>query len=137
MSKRVNLISNENQKIDNFENINLSELDSVFNYSCEILICKYFSLFDESVASKALDILLEKIKPKGQIIIGISNLKEISADYIRKQISNEDFFHYIKNIHNHFGMHDIILYIEKNQSFAVTEVNKDEYEDYLTIARLK
>ena len=44
MSKRVNLISNENQKIDNFENINLSELDSVFNYSCEILICKYFSL---------------------------------------------------------------------------------------------
>jgi hypothetical protein len=101
------------------------------------LICKYFSLFDESVSFKALEVLLDKIKPTGQIVIGVANLRNLCSDYIKKQINNEVFFGEIKNIHNHVSADDIINMIEKSQQFLITDITTNSYNDFITITRIK
>jgi hypothetical protein len=138
MNKRINVIQNDSQTIENFENVNISKIDSIFNYSCEILICQYFSIFDESICNQALEILLDKIRPKGQIVLGIMNLYDICSDFVNKKISNEVFFTNIKNIHNHIGVEDIISYISSfPENFILTNISKNNYHHHITIVRIK
>lgn len=137
MNRKINLISHESQKIDGIENIEIGLVDNIFPYSCEILICKYFNIFEENDAKKALDILIDKIRPNGQIIIGAIEMDTICSDFINKQISNKDFFDYMKNIHNHFGIEDIIKYISNNENIYLLEINNQDYINYITLTKNK
>lgn len=138
MNKRINIVQDTSQSIENFENVNISSVESIFNYSCEILVCQYFSSFDESTCSRALEVLLDKIRPKGQIILGVTNLHDLCLDFVNKKMSNQDFFAHIKNIHNHIETEDIISYAESSsESFIVTNVSKNNYHNNITIVRIK
>jgi|688.fasta_scaffold96036_3 hypothetical protein len=138
MNQKINLISSDLQKIDSLENINIQNINNIFPYSCELLVCKYFNIFEEHDAEKALDLLIDKIRPNGQLIIGVASLNKICSDFLSKKINNKDFFDYIKNIHNHIGLDDILEYIDKNNHIDVIDINYDqEYIHFITITKNK
>lgn len=135
MNRKVNLITHESQSINDIENLPMSNLDEVFSYSCELLVCKNFSLFDMSIAQKALDALLEKIRPQGQLILGVLNTRQLSLDYIHKKIDVSDFFGYMKNTHNYLNLDEIIRYIDSLSNMVVIETQYKDYYNYITITR--
>lgn len=135
MNRKVNLIFNESQNLNDIENIPMSNLDSIFSYSCELLVCKNFSLFDMSIAHKALDALLEKIRPQGQLIVGVLNNRQLCLDFIHKKIDTETFFGHIKNAYNFLDLDEIIKYIEPISNLVVLETQYKDYYNYITITK--
>lgn len=136
MNRKINLISNDSQKLDNLENINIQQLNTIFPYSCELIVCKYFNIFEEADAEKALDLLLEKIRPQGQLIIGLIDLTRICNDLLAKKINNTDFFAFIKNIHNHFGLDDIFEYINRYKNINLLDINNNQqYINFATLSK--
>lgn len=135
MNRKINLISHESQKLDGIDNIPIQNIDSIYPYSCELLLCKYFNIFDESDWRKALEALIEKIRPNGQLIIGTIDLHKICSDFINKQLSNQDLFDLIKNIHNHCGLDDILDILNGSKEIVVLETNNQAYIDYITITK--
>jgi hypothetical protein len=120
------------------ENINVQNINDIFPYSCELVICKYFNIFDENDANSALAVLLDKIRPHGQLILGVVDLNKICSDLLSKELSNKDFFDYIKNIHNHIGVDDILEYIDNNEVYKVLDINYDqEYISFITLTKNK
>jgi hypothetical protein len=137
MNRKINLVLNESQNIKDLENIPLNNLDSIFSYSCELLICKYFHIIENSVAEKALEALFDKIRPQGQLILGFIDYRELCYDYIHKKINNETFFANIRNIYNYFNTEDIIKYAESLQNAIVIETKTDQYNTFITITKTK
>lgn len=137
MNRKVNLIIHESQNIKDIENLPLNNLDSIYSYSCELLICKNFNIIDNSSAQQALNALFDKIRPQGQLIVGIIDYRQICTDYVHKKIDNQEFFAYIKNIHNYFNIDDIINYSESVSNSSIIEIKKDQYNTYITITKTK
>jgi len=137
MNRKINLILNESQKIEDVENITLNSLDSIFSYSCELLICKYFYVIDNAVVEQAIAAMFDKIRPQGQLILGVIDYRQLCNDYIRKKIDNQQFFANIKNIYNYFNTDDIIRYMESLSNAIVVETKTDQYNTYITITKTK
>lgn len=138
MNRKVNLISNDSQKLNGLDNINIQELNNIFPYSCELVVCKYFNIFEESDAEKALEVLIDKVRPQGQLILGFIDLSKICNDLLNKKIDNKEFFDFMKNIHNHFGLDDMIEYIEKNNNIQLIDTNyNQQYINFITISKSK
>lgn len=138
MNRKINLISHESQHLDGLENISIQLIDSIYPYSSEILVCKYFNIFEEKDADKALEVLIDKIRPRGQLILGVINLNKICSDLLNKKITTLDFIQFIKNIHNHFTIDDIAEYINKKTDIQILEINHDQnYIDFITITKQK
>lgn len=135
MSRKINLIYQEEQKIKEIENISIAEVNSIFSYSCELLICKYFNIFDNGIVDQALSSLIDKVRPKGQIILGLSNMHELCSDFIHKKLTNEQFFSKIKTIHNYFGIDDIISYINSTGVGSIVNIKSEKYITYITIIK--
>lgn len=137
MNRKVNLVINESQNIKDIENLPLNSLDSIYSYSCELLICKSFNIIDNGSAQQALGVLFDKIRPQGQLILGIIDYKQICVDYVHKKINNQEFFGYIKNIYNYFNLDDIINYIESLSNSIIIEIKTEKYNTYITITKTK
>lgn len=137
MNRKVNLISHQSQNIDGIENISIENINSIYNYSCELLLCKYFNVFDNSVVTQVLDALIDKIRPNGQLIIGLIDLRQICIDFIHRKITNEDFFMYMKNTHNYFGVDDLISKIDNTKNCIVIETKYTDYINFVTISKNK
>lgn len=137
MNRKINLIVDDAQKIKELENIHVNQIDSVFSYSCELLLCRAFNIFDNSIAHQALGVLFDKIRPQGQLIIGTINYKQLCTDYINKKIDNAVFFSYIKATNNHIGSDDIIQSMESVPNAMILEVKTDNYINYITITKTK
>jgi hypothetical protein len=135
MNRKVNLVSNESQNLTGVENIQMSNLDSIFSYSCELLICKNFSLFDVSIAHRALDSLLEKLRPQGQLIVGVLNSRQLCLDYIHKKIDTGGFFSYIKNTYNYLDLDEMIRYLDSISNVVILETQYKDYYNYITITK--
>lgn len=137
MNRKINLVYEDKEdKVDQLENIPIAELDRVFPYSCEILVCKYFNIFEEHQAAQALSVLLDKIRPQGQLIIGVIDLVGLCEDFLNKKITTLDFFAGIKYCHNPMGLDDIMDYTNKNNNFSILEiVNHNNYIHFITLTK--
>lgn len=136
MNRKINLIINDAQKLEELENIKVQEMGNIFPYSCELLVCKYFNIFEETEASQALSALVEKIRPQGQLILGVIDLYKICNDLINKKINNVTFFDFVKNIHNHFSLDDMLEYADQNKNIYILDINySQEYITFVTITK--
>lgn len=137
MNRKINLIYDDKEdKVDQLENIPISELERIFPYSCEILVCKYFNIFEEKQSLQALSVLLDKIRPQGQLIIGVIDLTKICDDFLNKKITTSDFFSNIKYCHNAMGLDDIMDYTNKNSNFSILEiVDHNNYIYFITLTK--
>lgn len=137
MNRKINLVYNESQNIKELENVPINNVESIFSYSCEILICRSFNIFDESIAAQALSVLFDKIRPQGQLIIGVIDYKQLCYDYIHKKIDNIQFFSYMSTAHNHYGLEDVIEYFESLQNSIILDTKSDQYLNFITIVKTK
>lgn len=137
MNRKINLIINDTQQIKDLENIHVNQLDSVFSYSCELLVCKIFNIFDNTIAKQALNALFDKIKPNGQLIIGTTNYRQLCADYLHKKINNQQFFAYIKATNNDLGIDDMMDLFASVPNASIVETKIDNYHNYITIIKTR
>ena len=136
MNRKINLIYNDNDKIEGLENVPMSDISQVFPYSCEILVCRHFNIFEQHQSEEAMNALLEKIKPNGQLVIGVVDLSNICEDYINKKIKSTLFFDYIKHCRNPIGVDDVIEYVQlNNQYFIVEIVTQQNYIHFITLSK--
>lgn len=136
MNKKINLtISDSANKLDGFDNLHVNELDSVFSCSLDMVYCSIFNIFTNDNAYQALDAILEKLRPGGQLIISVFNIKRLAALYLSGSISDNDFFNNIKSSNNSIQYAEVIKHIISTGSSSIIDVKKDELITFLTVSK--
>jgi hypothetical protein len=139
MNNKINLIylDSDDQKISDFFNMHVSQIYEIYAYSCDVLICKYLCVFNSDAIYQVLSTLLEKIKPKGQLILGVINIKKLCIDYLHGKLLGSEMLNYMRISGNSTTISDIIEYIETNQkNCQILNIDTtNNYIEYITITK--
>jgi hypothetical protein len=138
MNRNINLVNGPgpHQEAPGFENVTADRLDSLYSCSIDTLTCSIFSLFESNIAIGALNVMLDKLKPKGQLVLSIGNLKKVAKLYSSNNLSDQDFFQIIKNIHNNITYNDIINELKNKPNYIISNIKKDNIYVFINITRI-
>lgn len=137
MTKNINLISESvsSSPILGFENISIQNIDSIYSCSVDNITCNIFSQFDTDTALQMLHMMLDKIKPKGQLILSLTNLKRVAKLYSNGNMSDKDFFKIIKHTHNPINYYDIINTIKNQPNIVIVNLKKENINTYIILTK--
>lgn len=126
MSKNINIIlQNMNANLVGFENIPIDHISSIYSFSCDIINCSIASFFDHNKFWTIIEILIDKLKPHGQLSISIYDTQRIASLYINNQIQSSDYLGLMKNINNCISLSDFIEFSSKKQDIVLADIKKD------------
>lgn len=138
MNRNINLVAGPgpHQESPGFENITADTISSLFSCSVDTFTCSLFSLFDANIAMNALNTMLDKLKPKGQLVLSIVNLKKAAKLYANNNIQDRDFFQLVKNIHNNITYDNIINELKNQPNYMISNIKKDNIYVFITITKI-
>lgn len=136
MSKNINIVlHNTNTNLTGFENIIIDQISSVYSFSCDMVNCSIASFFDHAKFWTIIDILIDKLKPNGQLILSLYDTKRIATLYANNQIKNIEYLGLMKNINNCISLSDMVEFIGKKNELLLSDIKKDQLITNITILK--
>lgn len=139
MQRLLNVYHTANKHtIDNYENIDVSEIHNIVNHSVDFIKFNDLELFEYEICKQLLPILLIKLRLGGSIIIGLTNFRIISKLYSEAILSDDQLLLKINNVKSIWSK-DLLIDKVKN-SYKDIEISKIQNDNqnhiiYVTLTR--
>jgi hypothetical protein len=135
MSRNIYLYNSEiEQNLNGFDNIVLSQLDDIVNYSVDILFYKDINALEADKKIETLNLILQKVRVGGNLVIKFIDSKILSKMYWDNQISPSVFIEKICNNKNITTPEEINEILDKDE-FTLSRVEHKEDQVLVTITR--
>ena len=136
MSKKINIVlQNGGSNLVDFENIHLEQISSIFSFSCEIINCSVASFFDQAKFWIIIDLLLDKLKPNGQLMLSLYDTKRLAFLYSNGQVNVSDYLGLMKSINNCISLPEVIDFLGKKQDIVFVDTKRDQLITNITLAK--
>jgi hypothetical protein len=136
MSKNINVIlQNMNANLIGFENVIIDQISSIYSFSCDTINCSIGSFFDHGKFWTIIEILIDKLKPNGQLIISLYDTRRIAALYTNNQIQSTDYLGLMKNINNCVSLSDFVEFSSNKKDIILADIKKDQLITNITIIK--
>lgn len=139
MHKPINIYHSKYKNIlENYNNIDIIDIDNIINYSISFIRFDYLQLFDNDTSPRILAILLNKLKLGGVLMLSLSNTKIISKLYADNVLSDTEFLSYVKDQSSIWSIEFLYDFIKKNnQDYEITKIQNDSnnHKIYVSIER--
>jgi hypothetical protein len=136
MSKNLNIIlPGQTMSVDGYSNIEITNLQGIYSYSIDSIICSVTSFLDQNNFWPAIEIMIDKLKPGGQIMLSLYDSKRLAYLYGSSQIEDTYFIQLIKNINNTKSLSDLNNFLEQKSNINLVEIKKDHIIDYVTLSK--
>lgn len=139
MQRLVNVYHPERKNLlDNYENVNISDVDNIVNHSVDFIKFNDLELFEYQICKQIFSIILSKLRLGGSLVIGITDYKIISKLYADTVLSDDEFLYKINNVKSVWSK-DLVLDTIK-VSHKDIEINKIQNDNqnhiiYITLNR--
>lgn len=126
------------RSMPDFQNVMLSDLDSIVNYSVDHICFYDLETLEAQQAESVLGIILNKVRPSGILTIGVTNTKKICRDYYMNSIDDLTYIKYHTNHRSVFSENKLIQLIEKDKNIKIAklEYTPDQLEVRITAQRV-
>jgi hypothetical protein len=137
MSRQYNIIYKEYTKNSNNSiNVDIENLDTIINHSADNIYCSCLEYIPKEQLVDKISIILNKIKPKANIVFCIQDIKKQASDFINATISGDDLLKKIKNFQSILSIEDIYTNIDTN-IFKLVQLWKENDMIYVSIERMR
>jgi hypothetical protein len=106
MKRNLIITVDSSIKQDGFVHIN--QISSIINYSCDSIILDCLEYLQEKDHAVVFNVLLEKLRPTGRLVVSISNAKDIA----NTTISSGDFLRFFINKQSLLSIESIYTFID-------------------------
>ncbi len=138
MIRKINVIHYKHKEsIQGFTDIQISELSSLVNYSIDVMYCSVLNKVEKDKTNYYLDILADKVRHMGQLILVISNIRNLCAAYVNKSIEDKVFFETMKDVSEALTEEQIINYMLGKHNFDIIGMEKNHTMTAITFQRKK
>ena len=135
MSRNINLYNSQaEQNLDGFDNIPLSKLDDIVNYSVDVLFYREMNSLEPDQKSQILNTMLQKIRAGGSLVLKFVDSKILSKMYWDNQITPKVFMDKISNNKNITTPEEINEVIDKDE-FILSRIEHKEDQILVSINR--
>lgn len=136
MSKKINIVlQNGGSGLVDFENIHIDQISSVFSVSCDMINCSVASFFDQAKFWVIVDLLLDKLKPNGQLMLSLYDTKRLAFLYSNGQVNVSDYLGLTKSINNCISLPEVISFLSKKQDIVFVDTKRDQLIVNVTLAK--
>jgi hypothetical protein len=140
MIRKINVTHHKNKNsstIEGFTEIPITDIDSIANFSVDVLYCAILNMVEKNKTIDFLDKIAKKIRSKGQLTLVINDIRNICDLFINKQISDEQFFEIMDNSKSNISEEQTIKHLLKNNSFEILGIEKNRSMIALSFGRNK
>lgn len=136
MIRKINLIHYKNKQIiKDFQEVAINDIDSIINYSVDILYCSCLNKIENNKISDYLDKISKKIRHGGQLVIVVIDVITICQSFLNRSISEIDFFRVIKECEFNLTESYIFDYFNKTNNFELIGIEKNQHMTALSFGR--
>jgi len=132
MNRNLSVVLDAHQSSEN--NIFINNIPNIVNYSCDSIFISCLEYLQETEHKKIIDILLEKIRKEGKLIIQVDNAKNIAEQFLSNSISNSQFLAFFRNKQSLVSIDLLYTYIDF-QAFHVLDIDINQSTIKIIIQR--
>lgn len=139
MPRLINIVHRERKNIlENYHNIDISDIDNIINYSADLIRFDHIQLFDQKTSEYVLSALISKLKLGGSLVVCLYNIQNITKLYVDLILSDEQFLSKIQDCKSIWSSEFFNDFISKR--YAEVQVVKIQYDHpkhltYITLER--
>lgn len=137
MNKKIYIAINDtdmSKSIEDFQTMQANDIQNLFSCSIDMIYVESFNFLSQNIAVPFLETILDKIKPGGQCLIKLIDIKKICNLYSNGSISEEAFFQYIKQANNSINVMSILSYCN-NKNYKIIDTKKSELTTIVSISK--
>lgn len=135
MIRKIHLIHHkQKERLTGFTEIPLTDIDSIVNYSVDMMYCSVLNKIEKSKISQYIDAICNKIRYGGQLVLTISDIKKLCSLYLSKSIDDNEFFESVADSHQLLTEADVINTMSA-KSFDLISVEKNKTNITLSFGR--
>lgn len=137
MNKKIYIAISETdatKSIEDFQTIKANEIQNLFSCSVDIIYVESFNLLPQNMSIPFFEQILDKIKPGGHCLIKLFDLKKICHLYVNSNMSEEEFFQYIKQINNYINYMHLFSYCN-DKNYKISDVKKNDVTCLVSISK--
>lgn len=133
MIRKINLIHHKyKHEIKDFIEILINDIDSIPNFSVDIMYCACLSKVDGNKIESYLNKITKKLRYGGQLVIVVSDIISICKNYINKFLSDEQFFNLIQDCHQNLTKEYILKFILDTNTYDLIGV--EEHQNMIALS---
>ena len=138
MIRKINVIHHKHKEnVQGFLDVQVADLNTLVNYSIDIMYCPVLNKIEKNKTNYYLDLMSEKIRHGGQIVIVITNIKKICVAYIDRTLSDQSFFEMLRDTSESLDHEQIAQYLTTKHNFDLVNVEHANYTTCITLQRKK
>jgi hypothetical protein len=128
-------ISEPVSNITGYQKILTNNIEQIINHSADNILCSCLEYQEKSSLQTIVTQALSKIKPQGQITIGLTNFKKLFEDFLNSKIPSSRIFDSLRGKSNIIIIEDILTSLDTNV-FKLININYTEYSINISIERV-
>jgi predicted SAM-dependent methyltransferase len=122
MKRTINVFTDAARvHIPNTDAVDISRLEGVINCSIDTIFNYILEYISPEHLTSIMDLLLDKLRPEGNLIIRFANITKICETYTKNEISDKDFLGFMQNKKNILSI-DRVTSIIKDR-FVITKID--------------
>lgn len=112
MTRNIKITIDSTTNNENLVYIN--NINSIVNYACDSIEIDCLEALSEQTHASVINILLNKLRPKGKLIVSIYNPKIIAENFLASTISNQEFLQFFINKQSLLSLEALYTFIDFN-----------------------
>jgi predicted SAM-dependent methyltransferase len=122
------------EKTSDNNNVFINNIPKIINYSCDSIYVDCLEYLKEEDIKKTIQILSNKLKLGGKLIVSIYNAKSIALTFLNESISTQSFLQFFQHKQTILNLDNLYTFIDF-QSMKITDLDISETNIKLIIER--
>ena len=131
----INICFNEKHRLSNTENVNLSMIDSIPNFSAGNLHISFLNKMEKQQSIELLIRLIKKLKINGIIVFSLLNFDNLIVNYQNGDFLQDDIVSEIKDIRCLISNYEVVNMFQNNVEVTIDTIAYDKIYTTYTIRR--
>ena len=131
----INICLNEKYRLANTENVNLSMMDSIPNFSAGNLHISFLNKMEKQQSIETLIRLIKKLKINGIIVFSLLNFDNLIVNYQNGDFLQDDIVSEIKDIRCLISNYEVVNMFQNNVEVTIDTIAYDKIYTTYTIRR--
>lgn len=135
MSRNINICVNKTyfRGLDGFDSVDISNMDSIINYSVNTIIVDNLSMVDTNSLDGFLSQVLLKLAVGGQLVLRFLNTKLLAKQYSDGMILDDEYLKHMRMIGSAITVEKIYSLLDGN--YNVEDIDVSEIYSVIKILR--
>jgi len=122
MKRTINIFTDiARVHIPNTDSVDLSRINDIVNCSTDTIFSYILEYVGPEHLVKIISLLLEKLRPEGNLILRFANIKKICELYVKNEITDKDLLTFVENKKNILSIDQIMSIM--NDKFTIVKID--------------